>query len=231
MKRLKIQLHLHTKQDPLDNIKYSEKQAIDRAAKLGYEVMAITCHNVVIFNDDLRKYAEEKRILLIPGIEKSIERKHVVILNAEVEAQNIQSFNDLAKYRKDHPDCFVIAAHPYNLKPFSLRETLEERIELFDAIEYTYFHTKRLNKANQKAVKTAEKHNKPVIATADCHFIKYLDHSYSIINTNKDIPSVFKALRTKEIQIISHDLAWWQYFLSIPLRLGIGSLIKYFTLK
>lgn len=231
MTRLKLQLHLHTRQDPLDSIKYTEKQAIDRAAKLGYDVLAITCHNVIIFNDDLRKYAAKKRILLIPGIEKTIERKHVVILNATIDAQKIHTFDDLAVYKKNHQECFILAPHPFYPGSVSLKKVLKKRPELFDGVEYSFFHTKRLNGCNKKAVATAEKLNLPIIATADCHFINYLDNSYSIINSEKNISSIFAELRSNNIQIISHNLHWWEFFILIPLKLSIGTTIKYLSLR
>ena len=113
MPKLKAQLHVHSKQDPLDNIRYTEKQLIDHAAKLGYDVLAISCHDVVIFSDDLKKYAEKKRVLLIPAIEKSIEKKHVLILNADIQSQNLKTFEDLKKYKKKKTDCLIVAVHPY----------------------------------------------------------------------------------------------------------------------
>ena len=207
MRKFKVQFHVHTKQDPVDNIKHTEKQKIDHAAKLGYDALAITCHNVVIFNEDLKKYAEEKRILLIPAIEKSVERKHVLILNADVEAQKIQTFNDLRLYKKNHPECFIIAAHPYYPGWISLHKKLEEHIDIFDAIEYSWYHSKRINQYNHKAIKTAEKHNLPMVGTSDNHLMRYFDHTYSIIEAKeKTIESIFQAMKEKKVTFISHDL-------------------------
>ena len=76
---LKADLHIHTKEDPVHHkdIKYTAKQLIDHAANQGYEVIAITCHNKVYYNKKIKEYAKKKGILLIPGIEKTIKRKHV----------------------------------------------------------------------------------------------------------------------------------------------------------
>ena len=229
MRKLKINFHLHTGQDPIDNIKHSERELIDEAAHLGYNVLAITCHNVVIFNDDLKKYAADKGILLIPGIEKSIYRKHVLIINATVEAQKIRSFEDLAEYRKHHPECLVIAAHPYYKTAISLGKNLEKHIDLFDAIEYSWYHSKRLNGPNQKAVKIAEKHGKSMLGTADNHILKYVNHTYSLVEADNNVESIFKAIKANKIEIVSHDLPWWKLGTIISYML-IMSFVKKFTL-
>ncbi len=227
MSKLKCQLHCHTRQDPIDSIRHSEHTLIDRAAKHGYNVLAISCHNVVIWNEDLRKYAEKKRIILIPAIEKTIQKKHVLILNADVGAQKIKSFDDLNKYKSQKKDCLVIAPHPFYPALSSLRKKLEPNIGLFDAIEYSWFHSKKTNKYNEKAVKMAEKYNLPVLATCDNHILRYLDHTYSLIEAERNIKSIFEAIRKKRILIVSHDLPLWKMLL-IYGKMGAASLLKIF---
>jgi len=228
MSKLKCQFHCHTRQDPVDSIRHSERELIDRASKLGYGALAISCHNVVIFNDDLRKYAEKKRVLLIPAIEKSIEKKHVLILNADVNAQKIKTFEDLRKYKILKKDCFVIAPHPFYPALTSLGSKFEKNIGLFDAVEYSWFHSKKTNKYNEKAVKTAEKHGLPVIATSDNHILPYLDHSYSLLDADRNIKSIFDAIKNKRITIVSHDLPLWR-MLGIYMKMGFSGLLKFFA--
>lgn len=230
MSKLKIQFHVHTGQDPMDSIRHSERQAIDHAARLGYDVMAITCHNVVIFSDDLKKYAESKRVLLIPAIEKSIQRKHVLILNADVNAQKIQNFEDLKRYRQQKPDCFVIAAHPFYPGSISLQKKLEQNIDLFDAIEYSWYHSQRFNQYNKKAIKIAEKHGLPMVGTSDNHILKYFDQTFSLVEAEKNPKAIFEAIRKKKIHIVSHDLPWWKLGTIISFML-ILAVIKKYTLK
>ena len=43
---LKADLHIHTGDDPVDRIPYSTLELIDRAAVLGYDVLAITLHDL-----------------------------------------------------------------------------------------------------------------------------------------------------------------------------------------
>jgi predicted metal-dependent phosphoesterase TrpH len=213
MPKLKVQFHIHSKQDPRDNIKYSEKQIIDRASRLGYDSIAITCHDVIIFNEDLKKYAEKKRILLIPGIEKTIQKKHVVILNADLAAQSINSFEDLKKYKDNHPESLIIAAHPYYPGSVSLKKEFDKHHKLFDAVEYSWFHSKRFNKCNEKAAAASEKYDLPILGTSDNHNLKYIDQTYSILEADgKNIKSILKAVRKNKIEVISHNICIFKLF-------------------
>lgn len=207
---LKANFHIHTKEDPEDWISYSEYRLIDRAAKLGYKVMSITCHNKVVFSEKLALYARQKGILLIPGIEKSILGKHVLIINADKKAEKIQDFDDLAHYKKNR-DCVTIAAHPLHPdKSICLgKKLLLEKIDLFDAIEYSYYHHKHVN-FNKEAEEIAKKHKKTLIGNADCHLLKYLNTTYSLIDAQPNLASVLEALRTPgKVKIKSNPLTTW----------------------
>ena len=72
---LKAQLHIHSQSDPADVLLNSEKEIIDHAKKLNYDILAFTCHNKNIFTEELQKYAQERDILLIPGIELRVGLK------------------------------------------------------------------------------------------------------------------------------------------------------------
>ena len=70
---LKIELHAHTGDDPVDVIPYTTFELIDHAAALGYDALAITLHEHQL---DLRRflpYAAERGVVLIPGVERTIE--------------------------------------------------------------------------------------------------------------------------------------------------------------
>lgn len=235
----KIQFHTHTRQDPVDNIKHSEKQLIDAATAHGYHAIAITCHNKVVFNDDLREYAQKKGILLIPGIEKSIGRRHVLIINATVEAEKIFTFNDLADYKKYHPRCLIIAPHPYYPGWICLHKKLEENIKLFDAIEYSWYHSKKIDFYNQKAKQMAAQYKLPMLATADNHILKYLNHTYSLVEAEidhftrpedqKNIPAIFNAIKKNHVRIVSQNLYFWRLITSF-LHVEFRFLVKKFLL-
>ena len=78
---LKVDLHLHTAEDPVDYILHDAHQLIDRAAELGFDALAITLHDRQLADPSVFAYARERRIILLPGIERSIEGRHVVLIN------------------------------------------------------------------------------------------------------------------------------------------------------
>ena len=41
---VKVELHTHTADDPVDRIPYTSEQLIDRAAAHGYDALSITLH-------------------------------------------------------------------------------------------------------------------------------------------------------------------------------------------
>ena len=79
---LKVELHTHSSDDPVDCIPYSTLQLIDRAAQLGTTRWRLRCTTGSSICDrslvSLRPY---RGITLIPGIERTIEGRHVLLLN------------------------------------------------------------------------------------------------------------------------------------------------------
>ena len=87
---LKVELHAHTSDDPVDDIPYSTHQLIDRAAQLGYHALAITLHDRQLDVRPFASYAAERGITLIPGIERTIEGRHVLLLNFSPATEAVQ---------------------------------------------------------------------------------------------------------------------------------------------
>lgn len=200
---LKTNLHFHANEDPTHSIEYSVLEGIDYASKLDFQVLALTCHNKVALIEEHKKYALSKNILLISGVEINIGEKpedgrHLLILNCDKEAEEIKTFQDLEIYKKNHPEIFVIAPHPFFpsfFKKQSLLEYTDKYIHLFDAIEHSWFYSKLINK-NIPAVKLAQKRNKPLISTSDTHFMDFLDTDYCLIETEEKTPeAIFQSLK------------------------------------
>ncbi len=191
---LKCQFHCHSGPELFDNINYSAEELIERAAKLNYEVLSFTHHRRLFFTEEIRKYAEKHEILLIPGIEFEINKRHILGINIDKEIEKVDSYKKLKEYKKSHPNCLIMAAHPFFPGTTTLGKDLVKNIELFDAIENSFCYTKKIN-FNKKAEKVAKKYNKRFIATSDCHVIKYLDLGYVMVDAEKNTPSIIKAIK------------------------------------
>ena len=93
---LKVELHAHTADDPHDSIPHSATELIDEAVALGYDALAITLHDRQLDINKLRPYAAERRLVLIPGIERTIQGKHVLLLNYETGTEDVRTFAAVA---------------------------------------------------------------------------------------------------------------------------------------
>jgi predicted metal-dependent phosphoesterase TrpH len=201
-KALKVDLHLHTAEDPLDDVRYTGKELISRAADEGFDVISITNHHLITFNQDLLSHAKERGILLIPGVELTIQRRHVLILNPPPH-KKCSDFFSLSKLRR--PETLIIAPHPYFPGRYSLNGYLLEHIELFDALEYCHFYSQMIN-FNLRAVELSHSYGLPLVGNSDAHFFSQLGSTYSLIYAEKNLESVFAAIRNNKVKIVTRPL-------------------------
>jgi predicted metal-dependent phosphoesterase TrpH len=203
MKPLKVDLHLHTAEDPLDQIKHTAKELIARAAAQGFDVLAITNHHSMTFDQDLSSYARERGVLLIPGVEVSIRRRHVLLLNPPA-GKPVSDFTSLSRLRR--PETLIVAPHPYFPGMYSLNRSLLKHRSLFDALEYCHFYTPGIN-FNQKAVDICREYGFPLIGNSDTHFLFQLGLTYSLVYAEKNIESIFEAIRANKVKVVTRPLS------------------------
>jgi predicted metal-dependent phosphoesterase TrpH len=201
---LKADFHMHTRDCVYDGVKHSTCQLIDRAAKLQFKVLAVTNHCYVIYSDCWREYAEERGILLLPGVEANIERRHVLIINADQDANRLRSFADLAAYRRSH-NVLIIAPHPFYPGFICLRKKLLEHLELFDAVEYNSFYLKTWN-PNLAAQKFAEEYHLPLLGGSDTHHLSQLGNTHSMIQSELSLDSIFQAVRAGKVRVVTQPM-------------------------
>ena len=205
---LKADLHLHTRErEPW--IAYDTRNLIDRAASQGFQVLSITNHDALTWRADLAAYAASRGILLIPGVEATVEGKHVLVLNPNVPPDRLQTFADLRRLRG--PDWLVIAAHPFYPTAFCLGERLVREIDLFDAIEFSHFYRPRLD-WNRKAVTLARAVGLPLVGTSDSHIPRQFGTTYSLIEADEPtVASVVAAVRKGRVTVVSRPLGVRQF--------------------
>src|ERR1700759_1525196 len=97
---IKVDLHIHTLDDPKDVIDYSAHQLLERARELGFGVLAITLHDAVFDRPEVFADAAAMGILLIPAAEMRIEGADIILLNiTREEASGLKSFADVRALR------------------------------------------------------------------------------------------------------------------------------------
>ena len=203
---LKADMHCHVQGDPHDNIPYTAEQLIDHAAQHHYTVLALTCHDKVIFSDELKRYATSKKILLIPGAEKTLQGKHVLLYNlTQQELDETKNFDDLRQLKLKNKRLLVIAPHPFFIIGSCLGHLLKKNIDVFDAIEYGHYHTYGFN-LNKKAAQLAKKYNKPLVGLSDCHRLFQFGTTYSLIDATRTNDEVIAAIKSGKVRYVSPPL-------------------------
>ena len=225
---IKIDLHIHTLDDPKDALDYSAHELLERAGALGFRVLAITLHDAVFDRPEVFADAARMGILLIPAAEMRLEGADVILLNVTAgEVASLRTLDDLAGLRaRRGASLFTIAPHPFYVLGGSIGEKLLERIDLFDAIELCHFWGRFFN-PNRRAVEVAKRFNKPLIATSDAHRLRAFGANYTTIPrpTALTVDKVIGVLRSGLLRVTNPpcsfiDLMSTIYFVFVvhPLR-------------
>ncbi len=204
---LKVELHTHTADDPIDAIPHTTFELIDRAAALGYDAIAITLHERQLDLRPFTSYAEERGIVLIPGVERTVEGRHVLLLNFPLGATDeVLTFGDLARL-KARSHGLVIAPHPFFPGSVCLRGELERHAELFDAVERNAMFIRGLD-FNRAAERFAARHGKPIVGNCDVHRLAQLGSSWSMVDAAKDPKAICEAVAAGRVRVDSRPLTW-----------------------
>ncbi len=217
---IKIDLHIHTLDDPKDAVDYSAHQLLERARLLGFRVLAITLHDAVFDRKEVYADAAAMGILLIPAAEVRLCGADVIVLNVTAEeVAQLKDFDDLRLLRARRGNSiFTIAAHPFYVFGGSIGSRLFAEIDCFDAIEFCHFHVGLFN-PNRRARRVAARFGKPLIATSDAHRLHAFGRHYTSIRMPPalTVENVFAALRNGPLRLTSPpssftDLAIAIYF-------------------
>src|SRR5438874_5698175 len=114
---IKLDLHIHTLEDPKDRLDYSSRELLVRARRMGFNVLAITLHDAVFDPPEITAAAARLGNLLIPAAEMRIEGADVILLNVSREdVDGLITFADLRRLRaRRGSSLFCIAPHPFYL--------------------------------------------------------------------------------------------------------------------
>jgi predicted metal-dependent phosphoesterase TrpH len=205
---LKAELHSHCNLDPIDYqiCGYSPEQLISRAADLGYDVLAFTCHNTDIFTEALFDYAKDFGITLIPGMEVTVEQtRHILVYNFNTEPDSLNTLDKIRRHSR--PDTLVIAPHPFFPGKACLRALLKQNLDIFDALEYSGFHIDGLN-FNRRVVRLAEETGKTVVGCGDIHQFYQLDRTFTWIYAEPELHSILNAIKQGLVRMQTAPLSW-----------------------
>ena len=200
---LKADLHLHTCEGPECIVRWTPRELIDLAARAGYHVLSITDHDRLTYDSSLASYGRDRGIVLIPGVEATVEGRHVLLYNFPHPPEALRTFGDIR--RRKGPLSLVVAPHPFFPGPTSLRQRLVENLDLFDAIEYCHYYTARLD-YNRPALRFARGRDLPLVGNSDAHLPCQFGTTYSLIEAEPTTEGVLGAVRAGQARLVSRPL-------------------------
>lgn len=212
---MKAEMHSHCSLDPVDYrvCDYSPEELISETARLGYEVLSITCHNLDVWSKELSEYARSLGVTLVPGMEVDTEgRRHALLYNFKTTAENLDTLEKIRAH--SNKDTLIVAPHPYFPGSIALRELLDCNVGMFDAIEVSGFYTPLLD-FNRKARRLATQHGKPMVGNADVHQLWQLGKTFTWIYAEPEVGSIMRAIQNGHVRVESTTLtfrqvvSWW----------------------
>jgi len=196
---LKVELHTHTNDDPVDRIPYSTKELIDRAVQLKYDALAVTLHDRQLDLMPWESYARDRGVVLIPGVERTIEGKHVLLLNfpsADTEIRTFAELRDLKRRQRG----LVVAPHAFFPAASCLRGLLDRHADLFDAVEINAMFTRQLD-FNTRAERWATRRGKPLVGNGDVHRLGQMGTTYSMVDAAPDADAICSAIADGRVRV------------------------------
>ncbi|MEO7275713.1 MAG: PHP-associated domain-containing protein [Vicinamibacterales bacterium] len=196
---LKVELHAHTDEDPADRIGHRTEDLIDRAAALGYHALAVTLHDRYFEPAPFRAYAEARGILLLPGIERTIQGKHLLLINFPPEVAAVSTFAEV-RALKARTRGLVVAPHPFYPVPSAIGRLLDREPGLVDAIEINAMYTRRID-FNRAAIEWARVHRHPLVGNSDLHLLEQMGTTYSLVDAEPTPDAICDAIRAGRVEV------------------------------
>ncbi len=204
---LKVELHAHADIDPLDAVRHSTRELIDRAGGLGYHALAITPHDRYFDPAFDAAYAQARGLVLLAGVERTIRHAHVLLVNFPAECADVETFDDIAALKRAHPRGLVIAPHAlFPTRSAMGLSALERHADLFDAVEVNAMFTRRLD-FNRRVVAWARVHGKPLVGNGDIHLLAQLGTTFSLVDAAPDPDAICAAIKAGRVEVRSRPLS------------------------
>ncbi len=202
--------HHHVDVDRLDGhfIGHSVGGLIDHAASVGLQVISVTCHEEFIYDDHAVRYARERGVLLLPGMEATADDSHMLLLNFREYPPGVCTMADIEERKT--PDSLVIVAHPYYPVGISAMHLLESHRRLFDAVEFSGMYTPLTRRFNARAAEFARRSRLPVVGNTDTHFLWQMGLTFTQIDAPPDAAAVLDAIRLGRVRLHTRPLTWRQ---------------------
>ena len=211
---LKVDLHLHTSEDKKENVRHNSFELIDEAWRQGFDVISITNHDMITWSRDLERHALRRGVLLIPGVELTVQGCHVLVIGELEGLEQVRRLGDLRRVKR--PGTLIAAPHPFYPGAHGLGRRLYQYLPLFDLIEYCHFHHPVMD-FNREALALSSVSGVPLAGFSDSHNLWQFGSTYSLVMAERNRREVLRAMKEGELEVVSEPLSlrrvlrtgWW----------------------
>ena len=199
---MKIDLHIHT------NFSWdgfsSPKEVVDSAVQKGIDCICIVDHNEVKGATEAIKYAFDKNILVLPGIEILSLEGDTLGINVKKIIPDFRTPEETIQEIKKQGGMAVI---PHPFWPLSNLKNNREALLSADAIEVLNADMFRF--INKKALAFSKKYDVAFTAGSDAHRAKFIGRAYlEIPQNNLSEKEVIEQIKNKAGQIKGGELGF-----------------------
>ena len=197
--RLKIDLHVHTRYSYDSTITLDEIVAYSQ--KRGLDGVAITDHDVV--EGALKLVQKVKELLVIPGVEVTTSRGHVLALN--ITRPIPTELSPLETIQIIHEaGGIAVAAHPTVFYK-GLRGQVNsnfDAVEVINASAFPFFLSTHLSQ------KLALRLGLPQTAGSDAHYASEIGFAYTVVDAEPEVDEIVHAIRNGATVPCGKPIPW-----------------------
>jgi predicted metal-dependent phosphoesterase TrpH len=196
---LKIDLHVHTFYSPDSLI--TPKDLNHYTEKRGLDGIAITDHDRI---DGISKIVRDIDFLVIPGIEISSLKGHIIGLNVNELIPPKLSVDETLDRIHDAGG-IAIACHPITFFKESLKGHINSR---FDAIEVINSLAFPFNYSVKHSRRIASDLGISRVAGSDAHYGPEIGYAYTLVDAEPEISEIVKAIKTGSCSPYGRAVPW-----------------------